>query len=81
MTKLEEVARALWEQYQVTTRPWIDTKPYEREKLISDARAAVQALRVPSEAIHAIILDYNDLFTSPDDLWESLIDAILKEKK
>jgi hypothetical protein len=69
-SKLEEIARALREKKASLSNP-------EAEML---ARAAVDALRVPSEEIHAIILDYNDMFTSPDEVWESLIDAILKEK-
>jgi hypothetical protein len=89
MTKLEQVARALWEQYATTTRKWEEAKPYERKKLLADARAAVEALRDPGEAaMQAGVADYlsqerHDFKRSPWNgrrMFDAMMNAILSEK-
>jgi len=41
---VERVAKALWEQYATSMRPWSGAKPYEREKVLAHARAALAAM-------------------------------------
>jgi hypothetical protein len=73
MTKLEQVARAIREkmlQEHVLMRP---------EQAAAAARAAVEALREPTEGmIRAVMMDHMD--DGPGAVWGRMIDAILSEK-
>lgn len=83
-TTLEKVARAMYE------RPvdglgiplsYDGLDPHDRESLIADARAALMAIREPSEAARkeATIDGWLEVEGGYDDLWRKSIDAILAE--
>ncbi len=92
MTKLEEVARALWNAASVRAagRPrlteWADESEETREQWRHSARAALQALHDLPEETAAQFGCYFNSDTSdghPWDvqaLWEDVIDALLAEK-
>lgn len=48
-TMVERVARACWQTQ--TIRPWEDAHEDEREEMIGYARAAIEAMREPTDAM------------------------------
>ena len=87
MTKLEEVARAIYERRSRRTGyVWPgDVYPAVRNRCLSDARAAIEALREPSAALtvgHWTTLEYSgDTRETCHAVWREMIDAILSEGK
>jgi len=76
MTPIEKVARAIYEA-QPRNKPWVLLTPLHRSRLETEARAAIEALREPSEAMRAVTI--NDVGRYEDD-WEAMIDAALAER-
>ena len=89
MTKLEEVARAIYERRSRRTGyVWPgDVYPAFRNRCLSDARAAIEALREPSDGATAIFMQHKiDHELSEDGnrimgkaILAAWIDAILSE--
>lgn len=86
---VERVARALWnaESVRATDRPrrseWADESEKTQESWRYMARAAIEALREPTEVImraHHVVPDDADYKERIADNWRALIDAILKEE-
>ncbi len=77
---VERVAKALWEQYSVSMHPWSEAKPYEREKLHADARAAIAVMREPSEAMLLTAAKLGTLSShgAPYETWQEMIDEALR---
>ena len=87
MTKLEEVARALFAEEQRlngTSLEWGDY-PDIQITAMNYARAAIEALREPSAAMtvkHWTTLEYSgDAHETCHAVWREMIDAILSEGK
>lgn len=88
MTMLEKMARAWWEAREATMpercrQKWEDGTPLARETMIGQCRAALEAIREPSEAMQAAIFEDRDGFVHPIDIeksWRVGIDCILKGK-
>jgi hypothetical protein len=65
---------------------WEQLGEDERKELLDAARAAVEALRVPNEAmVDAVPIEMTDAAAASSDgdsteIWQAMIDAILKEK-
>lgn len=87
MSKVEEVARAIYETepYQISMQsemPWADVHESQKEGFRVKARAAIAAMREPSEAM---LFAYGTTSMGPDDdalaksVWHPMIDAALKE--
>jgi len=74
---VERVAKALWEQYSVSIHPWSEAKPYEREKLHADARAAIAAMREPTAAMLESAWA-SALAEDADCVWRDMIDEALR---
>jgi hypothetical protein len=97
MTKLEQVARGMWAARQAYGRKhwpnlpqleaWDDAWPHAREAIMEEARAAIEAMRKPTEAMSQaggdITIpagDYNyPIYGAADEVWNAMIDAALKE--
>jgi hypothetical protein len=94
MTMLERMAKAWWEAREQTmperTRmKWEAGTPLARELLLGQCRAALLAIREPSEAVRDAAIDADlDIYWSyradgrpggPEDVFTVLIDAILRE--
>jgi hypothetical protein len=101
MTKLEEVARALWNaaSARAAGRPrlteWADESEETREQWRHGARAAIEALREPTEWMGAeglrawdpdtrgMVSDH--LAANPSlwmrPTWQAMIDAIISERE
>ncbi len=78
MSKLEEIARAI--AYTVGMEP--NERCIDPETALKAARAAVEAMRDPTEAMITVAYlhaDYDEGVT-PSQAWDSMIDAILNEK-
>ena len=85
MTKIEEVARAIWDEDTqcdglVTTSDWQEFKPiYMRV-----ARAAIEAMREPTPEMlrplwSCCAIDEADAIAGASEAWKLAIDAALKE--
>jgi hypothetical protein len=75
MTKLEEIARAIADAMNMEQNPHM----YEPEDTLRAARAAVEALREPTDQM---IMDGGTELPAfvIKDIWQSMLDAILSEK-
>jgi hypothetical protein len=95
MTKIEEVAQSMHARAIVEGAdcpPWNELEPEQRVQAVSMARAAVEALRVPSEAMITAAYDvqaywHHDVSELESEWrdemrkeYQAAIDAILKEK-
>jgi hypothetical protein len=89
MTKIEQVARAIYERRNGPgCKPWSRLPHNHQEPYLGDARAAVEAMRGLPESLYAEIeqLRY-DVWHTPSEAeaarlsHEYAIDAILKEEK
>ncbi len=93
MIMLEKIARAMWEQrrrYCLQTIPevglleeWGDGSIPISNGIMEEARAAVAALREPSEAMKAAITVMawrSGVGQKPENICGAMIDAILNEK-
>ena len=81
MTKIEEVARAIYNTNagKWSSLSWEEYAPEEssnREACLREARAAVEALREPSVAMMVA----GDKRSTAVKAWISMIDVILNEK-
>lgn len=85
MTKLEEVARAIYEgRNGPGARPWAHLQSGHKAPYLTDARAAIEALRGPNErmyeaAIRTHVRENGGIEHSPHLSWHAMIDAILSE--
>lgn len=94
MTKLEEVARALYERWNNVpacgpSKPWDELQsslPGQAEFFREQARAAVEALREPSahmsvEGHEAAEKALGAMFHYPlaDPVWQAMVSALLSE--
>lgn len=85
MTKLEEVARVLLVSRQRRglsgAADWEHEPTYVKEIYLDSARAAIEVLRNPTDAIRNVMNKhaYNSM-VDWDDLHCAMIDAILDEK-
>ena len=75
MTKIEEVARAIQGEVR---EPWPDDERESRAFFERLARAAVEAMRDPTE--NMINESYHDFDLVPLLVWQAMIDAALAEK-
>lgn len=80
MTKLEKVARAIFQESQGDGwLKWEDSTAL-REAALRQARAAIEAMRLPSEPM---VLAASDIFMGAHEPYEesytAMIDAVLKE--
>jgi hypothetical protein len=95
MTMIERVARAQWEARRkwsaehydmpVPLEEWGDGALPIANGIMKEARAAVEAMREPTEAMLKATQDHPDHYIAGDAgmtpaQWASAIDAILKEK-
>lgn len=79
MTMVETVARAIYEgRNGAGCRPWSRLPRSHREPYLGDARAAILALREPSEAMLQAAWD-NVPTGATAGTWKAMIDAILSE--
>lgn len=73
MTKLEEVARAIYAKRNGPgAKPWSIRPKAHKAPYLDDARAAIYAIREPNDA----------MLRSPSHdaaMWEHMVDAILSE--
>lgn len=80
---IERVARAIW-----NTKPGAKIHPWERlgtvrNDYLAEARAAIEAMRTPTEAMVRAGSEEFDPFVygnTETDCWHAMIDAALKEK-
>lgn len=79
-TMIERVARALYEdRFGPSVAPWSQLKDAHKAPYISDARAAIAAMREPTERMAQAGDDLHD-FASARLFWSHMIDAALEEK-
>ncbi len=81
MTKLEEVAKALYDQNYLNSEdshyPSFDES---RFLFLPLAKVAVEAMRVPTDAMIKSAHEHHEgEFYLPFSLWQSMIDALLNE--
>jgi alpha-ketoglutarate-dependent taurine dioxygenase len=85
MTKLEEVARAIYAKRNGPgAKPWSLLTKAHRTPYLDDARAAIEALRQPTrDMYHAAVTTHTyengGIEHSPGLSWKAMIDAILSE--
>lgn len=60
-------------------KPWGHLPRAHQEPYLVDARAAIEAMREPTEAMEEAALDVRPLMMpdTPRELWEAMIDAAL----
>jgi len=93
-TMIAKVAQAMWAQKEELTPPprvsWENAPPDEREFMFKIARAAIAAVRTPTEGMvreaQGLGTDYEiepgvpvTWPPAPETLWKAMIDAALKE--
>jgi len=83
MTKIEEVARAIYEgRNGPGARPWAHLSAAHKAPYRTDARAAIEALKNPPE--HALdAMNPSGRYASViiPEAWDDAIDAILSEEE
>lgn len=84
MTKLEEVARAIYEgRNGQGAKPWARLPDAHKSPYLADVRAAAAALRMPSDrqwdAGHAALEEHGDSHRAACWAYRAMIDAILSE--
>lgn len=80
MNKIEQVARAIYEATEPKNVWEIRSDEFKRDYL-DYARAAIEAMREPTEAMCSAAEDSGSLEagSSPFGAWQAMIDAALKE--
>lgn len=73
MTMVERVARALWDAQSTRPDMWDSLHPTKQDGMKERARAAIEAMREPTEEMCAAA---NGLFYHRDK-WQAMIDAAL----
>lgn len=88
MTKLEEVARAIYYAEDTSERPdWDRVPPAVKARFLRTARAAIEAMREPGEiarnegwdAATQMVTSYGFAIGGEMSVWSAMIDAILSE--
>lgn len=95
MTKVEEVARAIWDMQREDDEPghrdgaweraWPDTKKF----YLDAARAAIKAMREPTSAMRTMMghefdacrMDFGRMCADGQHVWRAGVDAALSEDK
>lgn len=81
MTKLESIAKAIYERRNGHgCKAWAHLPKSHQEPYLDDARAAVEAMREPTDAMIAAMDDHAGSI-APQYAYEDAIDAILNEEK
>lgn len=82
---IERVARAMWLKKEALTAPprvsWENAEPKDRDFMLAVARAAIEAMREPSEAVTLageVAIETAGSFHT-NDIWKAMIDAALSE--
>lgn len=82
---IERVARAIYEKRNgAGCRPWTRQNAAYQAPYLDDARAAIEAMRIPTEAMRKAYNDEDIVGYSPDPcnhdlVWKTGIDAALNE--
>jgi hypothetical protein len=81
MTPLEKAARALLASESNGEKPWDDLDAITRGAFLRDARAVLQAIREPSEAMVSAAAPhvFDQSRMSAECAWQAAIDAALTE--
>lgn len=84
MNKIEEVGRAIYEERYVTEiafgamPDWANICPHELDNVMAEARAAIEAMREPTDAM--VDAGYNAVCDRPSCIFTDMIDAALNEQ-
>lgn len=83
MNMIEKVARAIYETRNGKgCTPWAKRGMAHKAPYFADARAAIVAMREPTEAMEASLRDYNHWEAAlAVNAWDDLISAALSEEK
>lgn len=81
---IERVARAIYYSQRAATArekdQWGKAGEMQRAGYLADARAAIQAMRTPTEAMRAAWSGPEPWDDDAKSVWHAMIDAALKEK-
>lgn len=80
MTKVEEVARAIYERHYsyFGADAWSRCDPNRKLSFIADARAAIKAMYSPNEAMFNAVIDLGGKISFEEE-YKTAIDAALAE--
>ncbi len=80
MSMIERVAKAIYEDRNgAGCKPWSHRPIAHRRPYLDDARAALKAMREPTEAMRTAGINVEPLHSDPRDIYRAMIDVALSE--